>query len=267
MIKQIDTMEMPEWLQADKFTFNIKNILTDSFYYPACRFDGDPIKHFLGNVFSYVYADYSVKYSEFDKEVELGLRGYKVIHREKLTRRQLAPNGWNIRVHLTSADRGRRLPFPHERPFAEWVIYERLDSFTEEHNPKRCSFLFICAEGVSAYQALYLENKIAPKMLGIIQPGTGMGGNWTDFYDEEKIFARSVLYENKRENFPKYLVVNRYRSHDGESEVRWSKYANLKCSATKFVNNHGDRTSYWSNYDGKLEVWELNPINAVELSE
>ena len=42
--------------------------------------------------------------------------------------------------------------------------------------------MYICAEGVSAYELIYNSRGIAPKCVAIIQPGEGFGGNWTDFH-------------------------------------------------------------------------------------
>jgi hypothetical protein len=58
--------------------------------------------------------------------------------------------------------------------------------------PKRFSLLYICGEGVETYQALFGGSRVSPKVLAIIQPGTGFGLNWTDFTNPGAIFARSV---------------------------------------------------------------------------
>ena len=43
MYDNIETIPAPRWLYADKLVFNLKNVLTDSLYYPASGFDGTPV--------------------------------------------------------------------------------------------------------------------------------------------------------------------------------------------------------------------------------
>jgi hypothetical protein len=58
MINEIEIIQMPDWLSSVNFKFNINEVLKDSLYYPSSAFDGDPIKYFMGNVYSFIYVDY-----------------------------------------------------------------------------------------------------------------------------------------------------------------------------------------------------------------
>lgn len=69
MIAEIEEIEMPDWLKADNFSFDIKKVLKDSLYYPASNFDGRPVAHLIGNIYSFIYADYGVTKDEFYNEV------------------------------------------------------------------------------------------------------------------------------------------------------------------------------------------------------
>ena len=89
-----------------------------------------------------------------------------------------------------------------KEPFAEWFIFERTEEYDETHNPKRFSFFFLNTEAVATYQALYLENRIAPKFLVIPQYGFGM--NWTEFGERESILGRSIFYPDHP--LPEYIV-------------------------------------------------------------
>jgi len=86
----------------------------------------------------------------------------------------------------------------------------------ESYNPKRFSLLYIGGEGVATYQALYLSNRIKPKIVTVINPGTGFGLNWTDFRERNKIFGRTILYD-------KNLAQDYYASN----QVReiWPEYS------------------------------------------
>ena len=70
MIDQLAKMEMPDWLTSilkdqENVPLNIENILKDSLYYPACGVNGTPVKHLVGNIFSFVYADYGIRRDVF----------------------------------------------------------------------------------------------------------------------------------------------------------------------------------------------------------
>lgn len=67
--------------------------------------------------------------------------------------------------------------------FAQWTIFERLDGFDGKHGPKRFSFFFVRGEGAATYQALYVSNNVLPRILAIIRPGRGYGGNFEEFED------------------------------------------------------------------------------------
>ncbi|MBP8660691.1 MAG: SUMF1/EgtB/PvdO family nonheme iron enzyme [Mesotoga sp.] len=89
-----------------------------------------------------------------------------------------------------------------KEPFAEWFILERTEEYDETHNPKRFSFFFLNTEAVAAYQALYLENQIAPKFLVIPQYGFGM--NWTEFGVRDQILARTIFHRDNP--LPQYII-------------------------------------------------------------
>jgi hypothetical protein len=57
------------------------------------------------------------------------------------------------------------------RFFAVWYIFDRDKDRDEDHGPQRFSLLYLCADGIAAYQELYWQNHAAPEVLAIIQPG------------------------------------------------------------------------------------------------
>jgi len=164
----------------------LRLLLWNSVYYPASGLDGGVIKYCntLGRdmgIRSFVYCDYNTKEDELCDNVANHFRGYAIFaHRSvclvELGVKRLSMEPIDDRAkhkHLT----------PEGEPFCHWFIMERDSDFGDEHGPKRFSLLFLCCEGVTAYVQLYSQNEILPKALAIIQPGTGFGGNWTDFRD------------------------------------------------------------------------------------
>ncbi|WP_146227103.1 SUMF1/EgtB/PvdO family nonheme iron enzyme, partial [Mesotoga sp. TolDC] len=122
-----------------------------------------------------------------------------------------------------------------KEPFAEWFILERTEEYDETHNPKRFSFFFLNTEAVAAYQALYLENRITPKILVVPQHGFGM--NWTEFGHREQILARTIFYPNNP--LPEYIV-----GMAGFYEP-WPEYTNRV-------------KKYRSRYSGFITVWRYS---------
>ena len=90
-------------------------------------------------------------------------------------------------------------------PFATWYVFDRDDGLDENHGPQRFSVVYLCADGVAAYQALYRQNHTAPEVLAIIQPGHGFGLNYTDFTDPKGFLAWTVL-EGNGSHIPDFLV-------------------------------------------------------------
>lgn len=200
MLTQLPEIPVPEWLMSllpskivnDPFPLDL--VLQNSLYYPACGFDGDPVKYLAGNVLSFINVDYSHTRDEFLTALkEPGFYGYDLLATRPIKKEELVPNGWQPTPpnptdgNPSSSDRWMKEPFCH------WAVFQRNENFPANHGPARFSLLYLCADGVAAFQALYIANSAAPKIVAIIQPGTGFGGNWTNFTNPQKILARSIL--------------------------------------------------------------------------
>lgn len=226
MIAEIAPIEPPEWLvnvNAETISatpFPLKEIITDSLYYPSSGFDGYPVKFLAGNFLSFIYVDYG--HTERDLNYELknySFTGYETIARRSLTANDLAPNGWTP-IQPLPIDGN---PLKHDnwikKTFAEWMVFQRQADFSDEHGPARFSLVYLCADGVAAFQALYISSKITPKAVAIIRPGTGFGANWTNFRDPKQIFARTVLQNPA--GIPEFLLDG---EGVGNSVACWPQY-------------------------------------------
>ena len=174
--------------------FPLREILQDSLYYPASGTQGAPIQYLAGNILSFVYVDYGYGRDDFRRELEsVGFKGYRNIGVRSVSRQELGQDRW-VLADLHPNDGNPREHIDWIKPFfCDWVILERCANYKNDHGPERFSLVFLCADGVAAFQALYVQNGISPKAIAIIQPGTGFGMNWTDFTDSERILGRSVL--------------------------------------------------------------------------
>lgn len=238
MQEELKTRPIPNWLMAEKLTFNLENILQDSLYYPCSGFDGAPIKYFAGNVHSFIYADYGRSQERFLISLQQGLRGYHLLHYEAIKQKQLSPRDWKILVHPDQEELEKMHSYRNfmKKPFAYWAVFDRSPIFPASHGPERISFVHICGDGAFTYQALYLQNKIVPAILAVIQPGHGFGGNYTNYYDNQKLFYRSVIFKDEAEYYPDIFVTNTM-FHD------WNKHQNL----LKKINSRN-----------RLKIWELD---------
>lgn len=246
MLNQLlPAVSTPDWL-ADLSTYKMQHeyfplidLLRDSLYYPASGFDGTPIKYLAGHFLSFVYVDYGRSHEEFINELEdPGVRGYDLVGCRRVTERELAPHGWqSVPPASDDGEPFRYLDWIQE-PFCTWSVFQIHDDTAEWYGPRRFSLLYICADGVAAYQALYVTNSIVPKAVALIQPGYGFGANYTDFEDPEKIFAKSVLELNTGGQ-PDVLIYGGLGRLEFYREPCWPHYGRHVCIfSMKDANRH-----------------------------
>lgn len=210
--------------------FPLREILDNSVYYPASSFDGGLIRDCNVNrkewgVLSFIYCDY------YESEESLSLtpmpRGYRLLGERSVTEQELTPNRWIPRMPPNLNLKKYRWvmeQFANKKPFCVWKVFERMPEFSDDHGPERFSLLFLCADGVASYQALYWSNQTKPRAVAIIQPGTGFGFNWTDFFKKKEPFYWIVA--NNPAGLPDYVYCG-YWSENATS-------ANLKTNDFHF---------------------------------
>ncbi len=232
MIEQLLSVAVPQWVldltpkTMEDGQFPLQEFLRDSLYYPASGFDGDPVEHLGGNIISFVYVDYAYTRERLRSELEdPGFHGYDLLATRVVTERELAPRGWHPESPIPDDGDPSRYRDWIQELFCDWCVFQRQRDFPDSHGPDRFSLLYLCADGVTAFQVLYVTNSVAPKAVAIIQPGTGFGGNWTDFRDPEKIFARSVL--GNPGGRPEILLYGGIGARDGYRESCWPDYSNF----------------------------------------
>jgi hypothetical protein len=113
-----------------------------------------------------------------------------------------------------------------KKPYCSWSIFQLREDVPAIHGPPRFSLLYLCADGVAAFQALYYANSASPKAVAVIQPGTAFGGNWTDFEDPYEIFARTVLGNPKGNP---QILLNKGAGYSFREHCCWPSYTELIC--------------------------------------
>ncbi len=241
MISQLPEIAEPNWLaELNPSTianepFSVRKVLTDSLYYPSSGLDGDPIKYLAGNIFSFVYVDQGRSHRDFSNSLNApGLRGYDLLASRAVAENELTPNGWrpDFSVDL-DGDPWQYLDWIGQ-PFCTWSIFRRQDHVPANHGPSRFSLLYLCADGVAAFQAMYLANAMAPKAIAVIQPGHAFGGNWTDYTRPENILARSVL--GNEAGRPDVLLYGGIGDRDAYRAPCWPAFQTHVCFLAKGRN-------------------------------
>ncbi len=202
--------DAPKWLYT--FEFNIHTILQDSLYYPASGFDLTMVDYFHGSIYSFVSVDYSWSRDDLMSDLyNKRFKDFKIIYQKELTPSNFIPNSWKFKP-----DSPQLMVIKEIKPFCEWMIFEN-------SNHERFSLLYICAEGVTAYDDLYGKNHATPLAIAFRRSESfslecGFSFNWTKFLT--KISGKPIPMEvivNKRVNhIPNYLIV--------DNKQQWEKY-------------------------------------------
>lgn len=252
MATRLPRVKSPAWLAkltADSMKngpFPLDRILRGSLYYPASGFDDDPVRYLSGSVRSFVYADYGRERDEFMSALDgPEFQGYEILAIREIDGAELAPQGWH-RPPGAAWD-GEPNPCDVKPPFFIWVVMEGPDDFSANHGPRRLSLLYLCIDGVEAFQTLYVERGLAPKAIAIIQPGYGFGGNYTDFRDPERMLGRAVL--GNPAGAPQFLL---YGGYGERADYEWPCWPAYRVPLRFYEKSRG----------GSVGVWSCEPMRA-----
>lgn len=213
--------------------FPLGELLSNSLYYPASNHDGGMLRvcntiHQELGIQSFIYCDYSVCEEALLLDAKT-IRGYHIAMHRRIRDEELMPTGYRPTVYVDKAKRNARRMFDNGfdilmngPKFIWWFILERDDLFDESHGPQLFSLLFICGEGVSMLQNLFTDNHIAPKVLAIIQPGYGFGGNWTNFRQADGVLYKTLFCH------PEYVFYGGYGNKTAyEDSFPWPFYRQI----------------------------------------
>jgi hypothetical protein len=151
-------------------------------YYPGSGTDGHPVKLF-GSTHSahcFVYADYGKPKFAVEAELEHPMhrfQGYHTLSRLPLAANDLTPGGWAPNFGGLEADRC----FADVAPFAFVELLERDQDRDEGHGARRLAILFLGADGIAAYDALFCQQNGPSRPFAILLQDHGFGGNYGPF--------------------------------------------------------------------------------------
>ncbi len=248
MLRSFCRHALPDWLSTCNIDAPLPatDLLANSVYYPACAFDGRPVKYCGGFSHSFVYVDYGVSSERLLAELWFGSYrkvGGRFVGRDEM----LGLNSWQPILPNVAVDGDQNRYASHVvGPYAYWSVWERAPHLDDNHGPERFSFLYIAGDGAETFQSLYYSNSRAPSLVAIIQPGEGFGHNWTNFFDSRQILARSVL--SNPYGLPDYLLLGGLGSDvEYQRSIVWPGYSRL----LKHWKPADERLAY----NGHLGLW------------
>ncbi len=227
---------MPRWLSAidPSKQFPVKAFFNSRIaFYPGSGFDGHLVKVFGSThvVHCFVYADYGVSDTALKRELDdpqRGFRGYHSLARIDLEEKDLLPSGWVPHVTQDEA-RYRRSDVSTYHRFGFVEILERNEDLDDEHGAKRLAIMFLGADGVAAYDALFCQKPGSAPFVLMLQDH-GFSGNYTRFgrggllgkiVVQANSFPEFILCADNTEIWPDYrLIPEAYSSMGGARQVR-----------------------------------------------
>lgn len=161
--------------------------LSESFFYPASGLDFEPLKRFSHVCRTFVYVDWNLEPDAVEEAVQ-SLAGDLVLHGvpEVVRPEELMPSvavpqavampqGFRLSPYEQQAYQHRRETSVAGR--SPWARrFQLIRSFGDV--ARELSLLYIAAEGLATYAALYGQHE-APLILCTIQSGPGFGLGWT----------------------------------------------------------------------------------------
>ncbi len=214
--------------------FPVRDFLANSAYYPAAGTDFWPVLALAEHCRTFVYADYCVS----SKDAVAALKRLHPSSLQDVSREALLPEGTWQPNHEETCSKG----FPYAKPFALLARF-RVAGRTGQRQAGAIRFsfpgspglddpevqlLYLGGEGVACYDALYVAQGVAPKVLTILRPGTGFGFNWTDFRATGDSLEMAVA--RNRGGIPRGLLRDADELHMG---YQWPELRLATCFGQK----------------------------------
>lgn len=229
---------LPQWLRKwnGRGAFPVREFFASRVvFYPGSGTDGQPVKFFGSRhaAHCFVLVDYGIPKTLVENELgEAGhpFMGYARVGRSELRESDLTPNAWVRHLQPEQAQPFQQAP---EKPYAFVEVLDRLPGFGQDHGPKRLAILFLCADGVAAYDALFCQDGAKAPYAAVLQDH-GYGGNWTRFGRGGQL----EILSSQIERWPAFLLVA------ANTEV-WSGYSAVDGAIEGGGGMHGFVRQLW----------------------
>lgn len=197
---------MPEWLLKFESgsSFPREEFLGSRIvFYPGSGTDGHAVKVF-GSTHSahcFVYADYAVGRHDLERVLDdqaKNFKGYQTFCRLKLNVEDLVPEGWTPHIKTQELPRmAHQISREKSNSYGFLEILERTEDFDQNHGPERLAVIFLGADGIAAYDALFCQTNSFIPPYSLILQDHGFGGNYDRFGKGgllEKVAMRTNVY-------------------------------------------------------------------------
>ncbi len=232
--------DVPDWLMQvnQDSTFSRTDFFNSRVvFYPGSGNDGQPVSIFGGtrSAHCFVYADYGMAKSTLERNLhETSFKGYHNVARLNVAQDEIVPHGWT--QHLNSDRQGRAIyQFAREigNPFAFLEVLERNEDLDDQHGAKRLCILFIMADGVAAFDAMFCQVHSAP-LFALVLQDHGFGGNYTCFG------AGGLMDEiaSRANSQPEYLLC-------ADNTNPWNGYLKIPNSVSEYAAPSGNSRSLY----------------------
>lgn len=156
-------------------------------FYPGSGRDGSPIRFFgtkhLAHCF--VFVDYWVPQREIERELagqHTKFKGYSTLAQIQLTEQDLVarPPKWHLYAEEIPERAAGFMADMMRAPFGMVAILQREAHLDDQHGPTRMAVLFLGADAVATYDALFCQPDSLPPFAVVVQDH-GFGGQYTRF--------------------------------------------------------------------------------------
>ncbi len=232
---------LPDWLknyQAGE-KFNRQHFFASRVvFYPGSGFDGQPVKLFASthSAHCFVYVDYGLDRQTIEAELSserYRFQGYHTLSRIELAESDITPTGWH--PHITEAEaRATTRAHIDTAPFGFVEILERNTEFDDNHGPERLAILFLGADGIAAYDALFCQKSSVKPPFAVVLQDHGFGGNY-DHFGNNGLLHRIA---GRCQVFPEILLV-------AENTTPWENYHSIPDVAPDRGGMHNTRRNLY----------------------
>ena len=179
-------------------------------FYPGAGGDGHPFKVFGAShaAHCFVYADYGISKESFlatlANDSARKLLGYKLAVQQELTLQDLVSVSWSSNVDREEWSRASQdwvqfrglsaiesfmsssgeqpywMTVCGVQPYGVLCIFDREMRYGNDHGPERLALIYLGADGIATYDALYCQTGCRSPF-GLLLQDHGLGGNWNTF--------------------------------------------------------------------------------------
>lgn len=243
MIKELNRINPPDWLMSSEFVFDQTKVIESSLFFPQSALNIYPINVFFENVYSFIFADFEIERTKFlDVITNYAFIDFKIIHHKQLLYsdfdyhkiEELFGRYYSFfdlenhpfRNYVQESAFSEISKMKHETYF-DWLIFENSAG-------KRFSLLYMSAEPIAVYFALYSLLDQAPKIVVLDNLPKRIFQRWVIYADESDLFADILLNcepravkENK--HTPEFLVK-------ADSVDEWESYPHHICDIDSYFS-------------------------------